>query len=192
MKAISIIVLLAVLLLAAFSFWLRSRETSNRTLAQDAPMSSAKTTSSLPVGPIAPDIATDTWLNSARLSAADLRGKVVLVEFWTFGCINCRNVIPALRSWHDKYSDQGLVIIGVHTPEFTYEHDLANVKQAIQDQRIEYPVTLDNDFKIWNAYRVYAWPTWFILDKQGAIRFTHVGEGAYAESEGAIVELLRE
>ncbi len=84
------------------------------------------------------------------------------------------------------------MIVGVHSPEFSYEHDMANVKQAIQELKITYPVTLDNDFKIWNSYHVYAWPTWFILDKQGAVRFTHVGEGAYAESEQAIVALLKE
>ncbi len=146
----------------------------------------------LPRGPLAPGIDSNTWLNSAPLSTDELRGHVVLVDFWTFDCINCRNTIPYLQSWYAQYHDQGLILVGVHSPEFTYEHDVANVKQAIQDLKITYPVALDNDFKTWNAYHVYAWPTWFILDKQGAIRFTHIGEGAYAESEQAIRQLLGE
>ena len=201
MKSVTTIVLLAVVLIAVFSFWQRSRETSNRVpaVAQDAPanspqtqMPAAKAKSALPIGPTAPNIVSDTWLNAPTLTPEELRGKVVLVDFWTFGCINCRNTIPALRSWHDKYHDQGLVIVSVHTPEFTYEHDVANVKRAIQDLNIPYAVALDNNFKTWNAYHVYAWPTWFILDKQGAIRYKHVGEGAYEESEQAIVSLLQE
>ncbi len=107
-------------------------------------------------GPVAPHVVSDTWLNSEPLSPADLRGKVVLVDFWTFDCINCRNTIPYLRAWYEKYHDQGLVIVGVHSPEFTFERDVANVKQAIQDLKIPYPIALDNDFKTWNAYHVYA------------------------------------
>ncbi len=137
-------------------------------------------------------VVSDTWINSEPLPPAELRGKVVLVDFWTFDCINCRNTIPYLRSWYDKYRSQGFVIVGVHSPEFTYEHDVANVQQAIRDLKITYPVALDNDMKTWNAYRVYAWPTWFIVDKQGRIRFSHVGEGAYAESEQTILALLKE
>ena len=144
------------------------------------------------LGPVAPDISSDVWLNSAPLRPADLHGKVVLVDFWTFDCINCRNTIPQLRNWYQKYHDQGFVIVGVHSPEFSYEHDVENVKQAIRELKITYPVTLDNDFKTWNSYRVYAWPTWFIVDKRGAVRFSHVGEGAYAESEQAIMALLKE
>jgi peroxiredoxin len=97
-----------------------------------------------------------------------------------------------LRSWHEKYAARGLVVLGVHSPEFSYEHDLENVRRAIQDLQIPYAVALDNDFKIWNAYRVWAWPSMFILDKRGAVRFTHIGEGAYAESERVIQQLLNE
>ncbi len=146
----------------------------------------------LPRGPLAPAINSETWLNSAPLSPDELRGHVVLVDFWTFDCINCRNTIPYLQSWYAKYRDQGFIIVGVHSPEFSFEHDVANVKQAIQELKITYPVALDNDFHTWNAYRVYAWPTWFIVDKQGAVRFTHIGEGAYPESEQAIRQLLGE
>lgn len=97
-----------------------------------------------------------------------------------------------MRSWHEKYAARGLVVLGVHSPEFSYEHDLENVRRAIQDLQIPYAVALDNDFKIWNAYRVWAWPSMFILDKRGAVRFTHIGEGAYAESERVIQQLLNE
>jgi alkyl hydroperoxide reductase subunit AhpC len=95
-------------------------------------------------------------------------------------------------SWYEKYHNQGLVIVGVHSPEFTYEHDGANVQQAIRDLKIPYPIALDNEMKTWNAYRVYAWPTWFIVDKRGVIRFMHIGEGAYTESEQTILALLKE
>jgi peroxiredoxin len=97
-----------------------------------------------------------------------------------------------LRNWHDKYHEQGLVVIGIHAPEFSYEHDVANVRKAIKDLNIPYAVALDNGFANWKAFRVWAWPSMFILDKQGAIRFTHVGEGAYAESERMIISLLNE
>lgn len=97
-----------------------------------------------------------------------------------------------MRNWHNKYHEQGLVVIGIHAPEFSHERDVANVQNAIKELNIPYAVALDNDFKNWNAYRVWAWPSMFILDKQGAIRFSHVGEGAYAESEQVIVSLLHE
>jgi peroxiredoxin len=97
-----------------------------------------------------------------------------------------------LREWHNKYADQGLVVIGVHSPEFQYERDVNNVKKAIQDLNVPYPVAIDNEFKNWEAYRVWAWPSMFILDKQGRIRFTHIGEGAYEETERVINQLLKE
>ena len=97
-----------------------------------------------------------------------------------------------MRNWHDKYHEQGLVVIGIHAPEFSYEHDVANVRKAIKDLNIPYAIALDNDFANWKAFRVWAWHSMFILDKQGAIRFTHVGEGAYAESEQMIISLLNE
>lgn len=146
----------------------------------------------LPKEPIAPEIVSSTWLNSAPLLTRDLRGHVLVVEFWTYGCINCRNVIPSVRSWHEKYHDQGLIVIGVHSPEFDYEKQIDGVKRAIKELDVPYAVALDNDFKIWNSFKVWAWPTWFILDKAGHIRFTHVGEGAYTESEQTIQRLLKE
>ncbi len=187
MKSVLTLALLAVLLLGVLSFWRGGTIIPSTANVQASPIDAP-----LPRGPIAPEISSDTWLNSPPLAASDLRGKVVLVEFWTFDCINCRNTIPYVESWYNQYHAQGLVVIGVHSPEFAYEHDATNVKQAIQDLKIPYPVALDNDFKTWNSYRVYAWPTWFILDKQGVIRFSHIGEGAYAESERAIVQLLKQ
>jgi thiol-disulfide isomerase/thioredoxin len=201
MKPVMGIVLLVVMLLAILSIVLHQENTPNQALAlaQDVPADPTQN-NALPVeakpislrGPIAPEIVSDTWLNSAPLAAGDLHGKVVVVEFWTFDCINCRNTIPQVRNWYNKYHDQGLVVIGVHSPEFSFEQQVTGVKNAIQDLSIPYAVALDNDFKTWNAYHVWAWPTVFIIDKQGAIRFTHVGEGAYAEAEQTIADLLKE
>lgn len=201
MKSVWVIAGLAVIALAAVSIWWRWQDRSDPTFAfaQGGTMNPLqdKLASANPKlvparGPVAPDIVSAAWLNSAPLSTDELRGKVVLVEFWTFDCINCRNTIPQVRDWYQKYHAQGLAIVGVHTPEFSYEQDVANVKKAIQDLRIPYAVALDNDFKTWNAFHVWAWPTIFIIDKQGAIRFTHVGEGAYAEAEQTIAGLLKE
>ena len=146
----------------------------------------------MPQAPLAPEIVSNLWLNSKPLSPQDLRGHVVVVEFWTFDCINCRDVIPSVRSWHEKYANQGLIVVGVHSPEFAYEKETDGVQRAIKELNIPYPVALDNDFKIWNSFNVWAWPSWFILDKQGRIRFSHVGEGAYEESEQTIQQLLKE
>ena len=199
MKPVMGIVLLVVMLLAILSIVLHQENIPNQALAQGVPADPSQDTAlsveTKPLslrGPIAPEIVSDTWLNSAPLAAGDLRGKVVVVEFWTFDCINCRNTIPQVRNWYNKYHDQGLVVIGVHSPEFSFEQQVAGVKNAIQDLSIPYAVALDNDFKTWNAYHVWAWPTVFIIDKQGAIRFTHVGEGAYAVAEQTIADLLKE
>jgi len=148
---------------------------------------------SLPdLGP-APELTNDTWLNvDSPLRLADLRGKVVIVEMWTFGCINCQNVMPSLKDWHDKYAEQGLVIIGNHFPEFGYEADLANLQDAISRFEIEYPVAQDNDGATWQAYKNNYWPTLYLIDKQGRIRYVHIGEGRYAETEENIRALLEE
>lgn len=140
----------------------------------------------------APELMNEVWLNSAPLTLAGLREEhqVTLVEFWTYGCYNCRNVLPALRSWHEQYSDKGLTIVGVHYPEFSYEHELENVQQAVTDLDIAYPVAIDNDGKTWKAYRQRAWPTLYLVDKQGDIRYVHVGEGAYDTTEQWIRYLI--
>ena len=148
---------------------------------------------SLPdLGP-APELTNDTWLNAdAPLRLADLRGKVVIVEMWTFGCINCQNVMPSLKEWHSKYEDQGLVIIGNHYPEFSYEENLDNLKDAVARFDIQYPVAQDNDGATWRAYKNHYWPTLYLIDKQGHIRYVHIGEGRYKETEANIKALLEE
>lgn len=141
----------------------------------------------------APEITNDVWLNvDAPIRLAEQRGKVVLVEFWTFGCINCRNVIPSVRGWHQSYSDQGLVVIGVHYPEFDYERDLANIQNALVELDVPYPVTVDNEGITWRAYEQHYWPTLYLIDKKGDIRYVHIGEGAYEETERTIQALLAE
>ena len=144
------------------------------------------------VGGKAPDITNETWLNSAPLHLSDLKGKVVMVEFWTFGCYNCRNVEPYVKQWHQKYADKGLVIIGVHSPEFSYEHDVAKVKQYLQDHDIRFPISIDNDFSTWNRYGNRYWPAMYLIDKQGVVRYVRIGEGGYQETERLIESLLLE
>lgn len=130
------------------------------------------------------------WLNSSPLTTADLKGSVVLIQFWTFGCINCIRTLPYVTSWHEKYAAQGLKVIGVHTPEFAYEKVANNVKQALKKHKINYAVPIDNDFKTWNAYKNEYWPHLFLADRQGVIRYDHIGEGAYSETEQMIRQLL--
>ena len=140
----------------------------------------------------APALAHGDWINSEPLKLEDLRGRVVLIEFWTFGCINCRNTLPAVKSWHDRYREKGLTVIGVHSPEFAEETIVENLRRQVVSLGINYPVVSDNDFQTWNAYNVQAWPTMFLLDKQGRIRWKHVGEGHYDETERLIQKLLAE
>jgi len=150
-------------------------------------------TASLPDLGLAPELTNDTWLNvDAPLRLADLRGKVVIVEMWTFGCINCQHVMPSLKEWHSKYKDQGLVIIGNHFPEFSYEKDLQNLKQAIAEDGIEYAVAQDNNGDTWRAYKNQYWPTLYLIDKQGHIRYVHIGEGRFKETEENTKALLAE
>ncbi len=159
-----------------------------------APMdSSMPKLATLPDLGLAPEISNDIWLNvDAPLRLTDLRGKVVIVEMWTFGCINCQNVMPSLKEWHEKYRDQGLVIIGNHYPEFSYEENLDNLKEAIARFDIQYPVAQDNDGATWRAYKNHYWPALYLIDKQGHIRYVHIGEGRYEETEENIKVLLAE
>ena len=140
----------------------------------------------------APEFAPGTWINSDPLTLKSLRGRVVLVDFWTFGCYNCRNTLPFLKRWHERYSDKGLTIVGVHSPEFDAEKKIENVRREVASLGIRYPVVTDNDYETWRAYKVEAWPTVFLLDKNGQIRWSHVGEGAYDETERTIQKLLAE
>jgi thiol-disulfide isomerase/thioredoxin len=132
------------------------------------------------------------WLNSPQLSAADLQGKVVLVDFWTYTCINWLRTLAYVRAWAEKYQDQGLVVVGVHTPEFPFERDIDNVRQAVKDMAVEYPVALDSDYAIWQAFANRFWPAVYIADAEGRIRHHQFGEGGYAECEMVIQRLLSE
>lgn len=130
------------------------------------------------------------WLNSPPLNTANLKGKVVLVQFWTFACINCQRTLPYITRWHQQYASQGLQVIGVHTPEFPFEQDINNVKAALKRHKITYPVPQDNQFKTWQAYQNQYWPHLFLADRQGILRYDHIGEGAYDETEQTIRQLL--
>jgi cytochrome c biogenesis protein CcdA/thiol-disulfide isomerase/thioredoxin len=153
----------------------------------------AKLDSPLPQSGVMPSLNGATqWLNSPPLSAEALRGKVVLVDFWTYSCINCLRTLPYLKAWDEKYRSQGLVIIGVHAPEFAFEKDLHNVEQAVRDLGVHYPVAIDNQYAIWNAYKNEYWPAHYLIDQQGVIRHQHFGEGAYLETEQMIQTLLNE
>jgi thiol-disulfide isomerase/thioredoxin len=132
------------------------------------------------------------WLNSPPLTAAGLRGKVVLVNFWTYTCINWLRQLPYVRAWAEKYSSQGLAVIGVHTPEFPFEHNPDNVRRAVQDMRIDYPVAIDNDYAVWRAFDNYYWPALYFADAEGRIRHHAFGEGEYQQSEMVIQQLLTE
>jgi thiol-disulfide isomerase/thioredoxin len=134
----------------------------------------------------------DEWLNSPPLTAAALHGKVVLVDFWTYTCINWLRTLPYVRAWDEKYRKQGLVVIGVHAPEFSFEKNLNNVRRAVKDMRIDYPVAVDNDHVIWRAFRNQYWPALYFIDSQGRVRHHVFGEGSYEQSEMIIQALLAE
>jgi thiol-disulfide isomerase/thioredoxin len=140
----------------------------------------------------APEFAKGDWINSDPLTLDKLRGRVVVVEFWTFGCYNCRNTLPAVKDSDARYRDRGLTIVGVHTPEIDNEYKIENVRKEVPALGIKYPVVTDNDYATWKAYGVEAWPTIAVLDKQGRVRWMHVGEGRYEETENVIKTLLAE
>jgi cytochrome c biogenesis protein CcdA/thiol-disulfide isomerase/thioredoxin len=132
------------------------------------------------------------WLNSPPLTSKSLRGKVVLIDFWTYSCINCLRALPYVEGWAAKYKDDGLVVIGVHTPEFAFEKERSNVEKAVRDLKITYPVAIDSDYRIWQAFNNEYWPAHYFIDGKGRIRYHHFGEGKYDESEPVIQELLKE
>ena len=132
------------------------------------------------------------WLNSAPLTADDLHGKVVLIDFWTYSCINCIRALPYVRAWHEKYRDQGLVVVGIHSPEFAFEKKVRNVEREVRDLRIRYPVAVDNDYALWRAFRNQYWPAHYFVDATGLIRHTHFGEGGYDVAERVLQQLLAE
>jgi thiol-disulfide isomerase/thioredoxin len=166
------------------------------TAAAQSPSTPGRPSTEIPalpdLGP-APELTNDSWLNVDRpLRLADLEGKIVLLEMWTFGCINCQRVIPHVQAWHEAYRERGLVVIGNHFPEFAYEKDLEALREAVGRLGVTYPVAQDNDGATWRAYRNGYWPTLYLIDHHGRLRYQHIGEGAYAETEAAIQALLAE
>jgi len=142
------------------------------------------------IGPAPEFVGINSWLNSEALTMKSLKGKVVLIDFWTYTCINCVRTLPFVTSWYEKYKDDGLVIVGVHTPEFAFEKDKSNVEMAIKRHGITYPVAQDNDYKTWGAYNNRYWPAEYLVNKEGHIVYTHFGEGNYDVTENAIRKLL--
>ncbi|MBZ0275168.1 MAG: SH3 domain-containing protein [Anaerolineae bacterium] len=185
---------LAGLLLAGCSlaaFFPQGDQQSGATLPENP--SDAAFRADLPNLGAAPELTGEAWLNTDRpLRLADLRGQVVLLEMWTFDCINCIHTLPTLRDWYATYRDQGLVVIGNHYPEFGYERDFGNIRAALTRFEITYPVAQDNDRRTWDAYSNHYWPTIYLIDKWGNIRYRHIGEGAYDRTEQAIRDLLAE
>ena len=132
----------------------------------------------------------DTWINSPPLTLEELRGQVVLVEFWTYACVNCLNHLPYVQEWHEKYKDQGLVVVGVHTPEFAFERSTKNVQDAVKRLKIKHAVAQDNSYATWRSFGTQYWPAIYLIDKQGKIVYSHFGEGRYRETEKKIQALL--
>ena len=145
------------------------------------------------VGNFAPEFGgIDAWINSGPLTMEELHGNVVLIDFWTYTCINCIHTYPFLKEMHAKYADDGLVIVGVHTPEFEFEKEYDNVLEATQKDALVWPMAQDNDYITWRRYSNRYWPAEYLIDKDGIVRYTHFGEGAYAETEAVIRQLLAE
>jgi cytochrome c biogenesis protein CcdA/thiol-disulfide isomerase/thioredoxin len=157
------------------------------------PVAGTASPTALPIEGLMPSLdGAVQWLNSPPLSREALRGKVVVVDFWTYSCVNCLRTLPYVRAWYDKYKDQGLVVVGVHAPEFAFEKDVGNVRRAVKDLGVDYPVALDNNYAIWRAFDNQYWPAHYFIDAEGRIRHHHFGEGDYAGSEAVIQELLAE
>ena len=134
--------------------------------------------SGIALGPLGALDRASVWLNSEPLTAEALRGRAVLVDFWTYSCVNWLRTLPYVRAWHERYRDRGLVVVGAHAPEFGFEHDLDNVRHAIAELGVPYPVVIDNEFTIWRAFDNHYWPAAYLTDGEGRVRFTHFGEGA--------------
>jgi thiol-disulfide isomerase/thioredoxin len=172
---------ISVLLLAAFG-WTTHRLWSNPHAMPDSEW----------IGKQAPELADGSWINSPGLSLKALRGKVVVLEFWTFGCYNCRNTLPYVKGWYTKYAGPQFEMVGVHTPEFDREKDLSNVRREVARLGISYPVVTDNDYRTWDRYHQRYWPVIYVVDKRGVIRYLHIGEGDYDETDREIASLIAE
>jgi thiol-disulfide isomerase/thioredoxin len=174
---------LALVVLSVAAIWIASQADPSETIA-------AVDVNKLPVGPPVPELHAKGWLNSGPLAAKDLAGKVVVYDFWTYSCVNCVRTLPYVRAWYDRYRDDGLVVIGVHSPEFDFEKDHGNVERAVARLKVTWPVALDDDMAIWGDFNNRYWPAKWITDRQGRIRYFHPGEGNYTESEDVIRALL--
>ena len=173
---------IAIIILTGFMMSLQ-----NQTLAQDSQMAD------LPIIAVAPELHEGIWLNTdVPLKLEALRGQVVLLEMWTFGCINCIRTLPYVSEWHSLYKDEGLVVIGNHYPEFDWEANLANLRDSLIRLEVDYPILQDNERETWSNYKNRYWPTIYLIDKQGNIRYQHIGEGRYEQTEQAIIDLLSE
>ena len=167
--------------------------TPRPTAAPAMPVAPCEGTRGGQIGNCAPELqGTQEWVNSEPFTMQDLRGKVVLIDFWTYSCINCIRTIPFLQTWHERYADEGLVILGVHTPEFEFEKVYDNVVQSTKDLGVAWPVVQDNNYRVWRSYSNRFWPAKYLIDKDGVIQFRHFGEGKYAETEQEIRRLLED
>ena len=144
------------------------------------------------IGKEAPELHSGEWINAGPITLQELRGKVVLIEFWTYGCYNCRNTLPYVKSWHSSFSSDDFRIIGVHSPEFPREKELSGVRDQVKKLGIGFAVVADNDHETWRAYNQRYWPVMYLLDREGIIRHVQIGEGGYARTEALIGELIRE
>lgn len=195
MKKTIIYVLILLVLLIGAGFYLDVNENEYSSQGGVLPLSSLKKNSGSDVelnnyGPAPEFAAIEKWLNSDPLTMANLQGKVVLIDFWTYSCINCIRTLPYITGWYEKYKDKGFVVVGVHTPEFAFEKDTANVQTALKRHKINYPVAQDNNYGTWNAYSNRYWPAKYLIDQNGDVVYTHFGEGKYQETEQAIQKLL--
>jgi len=169
--------------LSVAAIWIDAQADPSETIA-------AVDVNKLPVGPAAPELHAKGWVNSAPLTAKDLAGKVVVYDFWTYSCVNCVRTLPYVRAWYDRYQKDGLVVVGVHSPEFDFEKDHGNVESAVARLKVTWPVALDDDMAIWGDFNNRYWPAKWITDRQGRIRYFHPGEGSYDETESVIRTLL--
>lgn len=198
MKAASYLVAVFIVAVLVFAAWLTAERVKDIEVVRPSPFASLPSTA--PAGGDLPVLADrmpefagiEAWLNSGPIAQEELRGTVVLIDFWTYSCINCIRTLPYVTSWHEKYKDKGFTVIGVHTPEFAFEKEEDNVREAIERHGIGYPVALDNDYATWNAYSNRYWPAHYLFDAHGRLRFVHFGEGKYDETERNIQALLKE
>jgi thiol-disulfide isomerase/thioredoxin len=173
----------ALVLLSVTAIWIAAQADPSETIA-------AVDVSKLPVGPPAPELHAKGWLNSAPLTTQALAGKVVVYDFWTYSCVNCVRTLPYVRAWWDRYQKDGLVVVGIHSPEFDFEKDHGNVERAVARLKVTWPVALDDQMAIWGDFNNQYWPAKWITDRQGRIRYFHPGEGGYQETERVIRTLL--